>query len=170
MASAAFREQVLRAPESVVKQLLLALCEDKDVEKIALARLNAMPKSSGASQGSGRKRKATDDLAICVQCESPFYKDDNRPKDCLYHPGESEVDWDSSAWVDHDENCHGEIDSDSMRKEHPEGFIWSCCDKTGEESAGCTRGYHESDPNKAWKEGSEVDSDEEDSEDSEDWE
>lgn len=66
MASPACREQVMRAPESLVKEVLLALCEDKDVEKTALERLDALTKSSGASRGLGRKRKATDDLAICA--------------------------------------------------------------------------------------------------------
>ncbi|CAG9984471.1 unnamed protein product [Clonostachys byssicola] len=198
MASQTCREQVMCAPESLVKAVLLALCEDKNVEKIALARLDALTKSSGALQGPARKRKATNDLAVCAQCDKPFYKDDNQPKDCLYHPGsyrihllllsslnpwkvctlwiwltragESEVDRGHHVWDDHDEDCHGEIDSDYMRKEHPEGYIWSCCDKNGKESAGCTRGYHESDPAKAWKEASEIDTDEEDSEeDSEDY-
>ncbi|VUC29746.1 unnamed protein product [Clonostachys rosea] len=166
MASTDCREQVMRAPEDVVKEILLALCEDKGVEKTVLTRLAAGTKSSSGSQGPARnKRKATDDLAVCVQCKSPFYKDDNQSKDC-----ESEIDWDSSAWVDNDATYYTDVNCDCGRKEYPEGFIWSCCDMTSKESAGCTRGCHESDPTKAFKEGSKADSDEEDSEDYEDWE
>jgi hypothetical protein len=42
-----------------------------------------------------------------------------------------EVDFDSGFWADHDEDCHGSIDTDEMRKEFPDGFIWDCCDKHG---------------------------------------
>ncbi|CAI6025970.1 unnamed protein product [Clonostachys chloroleuca] len=153
----------MRAPGSLVKEALLALCEDNEVEKTALARLDALTKSSGALQGLGRKRKAIDDLAVCAQCDKPFYKDNNQPRDC-----ESEVDRGHHVWDDHDDDCHGEIDSDYMREEHPEGYIWSCCDKNGKEPADFTRGHHESDPAKAWKEASQVDSDEDFSEGYED--
>lgn len=55
--------------------------------------------------------------------------------------GELEPDYDDDAWPDHDEDCHGPIDTDENRMEFPEGFIWSCCDKQGHRS-GCTRGRH----------------------------
>ncbi len=54
--------------------------------------------------------------------------------------GELEVDDD--AWPDHDENVHGTIDTDAMRKTYPENFIWSCCDLDGTVD-GCQTGRHE---------------------------
>lgn len=73
-------------------------------------------------------------------------KSDKDPKsdvcDCVYHSGEMEVDDDSYVWADHDERCHGTIDSDFCRKEYPAGFTWTCCDQTGDVE-GCTMGRHE---------------------------
>jgi hypothetical protein len=42
-------------------------------------------------------------------------------------------DYEGDFWTDHDENCHGVIDTDDMREEYPEGFIWTCCEKSGDE-------------------------------------
>ena len=50
----------------------------------------------------------------------------------MHHPGQLEVDWDGDYWADHDEDCHGRsIDTKSNRREHPEGFVWSCCGEVG---------------------------------------
>lgn len=64
--------------------------------------------------------------------------------------GELEVDYDSPAWADWDENCHGTIDTEEMQEEYPDGFTWNCCDKTGSEP-GCTAGRHEAHPNRSKK-------------------
>ena len=56
-----------------------------------------------------------------------------------HHTGDLEVDYEGDFWADHDEDCHGKIDTNSMRREYPEGFKWTCCEKTGDES-GCTLG------------------------------
>ncbi len=37
-----------------------------------------------------------------------------------------------------------------MREEHPEGFLWTCCDQAGDE-AGCKAGRHEANPEKSKK-------------------
>jgi hypothetical protein len=55
--------------------------------------------------------------------------------------GESNVDWESDFWADHDEDCHGTIDTDEMREAFPGGFVWDCCQRTGEKT-GCKRGPH----------------------------
>lgn len=52
-----------------------------------------------------------------------------------YHEGELEVDWD--YWADHDEDCHGTIDTKTNRREHPDGFRWNCCDEVGTYARGC---------------------------------
>lgn len=50
------------------------------------------------------------------------------------------MDWDGDFWADHDEKCHGPIDL-TRKDELPEGFVWSCCDGTGDDD-GCERGRH----------------------------
>jgi hypothetical protein len=55
--------------------------------------------------------------------------------------GEDEVNWDSDFWADHDEDCHGTIDTEENREEFPEGFIWSCCEKDMSDP-GCQIGRH----------------------------
>jgi len=57
----------------------------------------------------------------------------------MHHPGDLEVDWEGDHWADHDEDCHGPIDTNSNRREYAEGFIWSCCGKLGG-SCGCEKG------------------------------
>lgn len=55
-----------------------------------------------------------------------------------HHPGKLEVDRESDYWADHDEDCHGPIDTNENRREFPDGFRWSCCNKLGDED-GCVR-------------------------------
>ncbi len=55
------------------------------------------------------------------------------------HPGDTEPDYD--MFVDHDEDCHGTIDSAEMREEFPENFKYTCCDQDGL-SEGCKTGRH----------------------------
>lgn len=64
-----------------------------------------------------------------------------------------EPDYEGDFWADHDENCHGTIDSDWARKEYPQGFIWTCCDELGDEDEdeGCETGPHEPDLRKRVK-------------------
>lgn len=66
--------------------------------------------------------------------------------------GELEVDHEGDFWADHDEDCHGTIDTAEMRVEYPEGFIWDCCDELGD-SEGCTVGKHEADPGRSQRGG-----------------
>lgn len=54
-----------------------------------------------------------------------------------------EPDWDSDIWADNDEDCHGPVDTPENQHDHPEGFIWTCCDKLGDEP-GCRIGFHKS--------------------------
>jgi hypothetical protein len=64
--------------------------------------------------------------------------------------GDLEVDWAGDSWADHDENCHGPIDTPEMREEFPDGFIWNCCDETGE-AEGCKKARHRPDRTKRIK-------------------
>ncbi|KAF3810316.1 hypothetical protein GCG54_00000360 [Colletotrichum gloeosporioides] len=83
-------------------------------------------------------------LAICVECREAFDPNTSGPRDCFYHPGYLEVDDEGDFWADHDEDCHGKIDTDEMREAFPDGFRWDCCGQTGD-AEGCHRGSHRSD-------------------------
>ncbi|KAM0238129.1 hypothetical protein ACHAPO_004007 [Fusarium lateritium] len=132
-------EDLLKAPEHQVRAILRALCYDKDIRDRALGHFGDL---LAIDTPNTKKRKADDELCICVQCDDAFFKNDN---------GELEADYDAHVWDDHDEDCHGTIDSEEMRKAHPEGFIWTCCNKGGLE-AGCKLGKHEADPLKSRRE------------------
>jgi hypothetical protein len=83
-------------------------------------------------------------LNILVHINSiKMSSDDEKPRKrnrCYHHPGNLDVDWDSEIWDDHDEDCHGKLDSNRLRREFPEGYIWSCCGESGGETKGCTEG------------------------------
>jgi hypothetical protein len=55
--------------------------------------------------------------------------------------GEKEVDWDGDFWADHDENCHGQIDSFVDDPDYADGFSWSCCNEPGD-NEGCKSTKH----------------------------
>ena len=175
-------DQMLEAPQEVLRSILSVVCDDENVRKKALAHYHVV-QASGAwdNPPSFYKRKAQEELHICIRCDEPFSKAENVFGDCFYHPGEllqysfrqhshsvagdMEPDYDSHVWADHDERCHGTIDSDFCRKEYPDGFIWDCCEQTGS-AVGCKEGEHKADPRTSKKGREEVSEDE--SDDSED--
>lgn len=65
--------------------------------------------------------------------------------DCVYHDGYLNVDDEEDQWADHDEDCHGTIDSMELRKEYPEKYVWDCCDDIGN-VPGCKRNWHQQGP------------------------
>ncbi|KAF5023118.1 hypothetical protein F66182_4813 [Fusarium sp. NRRL 66182] len=137
------KEMVHLAPEHHLRAILQALCDDPAVRARALNHYNALKAADNPT--TGLKRKAVTDLFVYVQCDRVFTREDNTEQSCLYHPGDLDVDDSNDFWADHDENCHGEIDTPEMREEMPDGFAWSCCGKLGG-SKGCTKGKHEFDP------------------------
>ncbi|CAN9188491.1 unnamed protein product [Alternaria alternata] len=84
---------------------------------------------------------------ICIQCDKEYDVLQNHKRSCEWHDGSQEVDWDGDFWADHDERCHGTIDTEEMRKEYPGGFLWDCCDKPGDAS-GCKSSRHRPDRTK----------------------
>lgn len=57
--------------------------------------------------------------------------------------GDLEADYE--RFVDWDEDVHGPMDSQENRRQYPENFVWSCCEKDGLVE-GCTTGTHISNP------------------------
>ncbi|KAI3319157.1 hypothetical protein HD806DRAFT_510167 [Xylariaceae sp. AK1471] len=139
-------QRLVNMPEAQAKAILLVLCSDDSMlEKRASKLLDRMETLEGhvtaGNHQTGTKRKAQSVIKVCIQCQEPFYEEDNGDKACKYHDGELEVDHQGDVWADHDERCHGTIDTDENRIEFPEGFVWNCCDKVGYRG-GCTRGRH----------------------------
>ncbi|KAF2622643.1 hypothetical protein BU25DRAFT_351820 [Macroventuria anomochaeta] len=96
------------------------------------------------------KRKSTysrQRFEHCVQCEKEYDVTQNGPRSCQWHDGDDEVDEEQDFWADHDEDCHGEIDTPEMRKLFPEGFRWTCCNKLGNDK-GCKITPHRPDRSK----------------------
>lgn len=61
------QDRILSAPAHHVKATLAFLCKDSEVEKLTLARLDALAKmEKAAAEAPGNKRKATEELAVCV--------------------------------------------------------------------------------------------------------
>ena len=86
----------------------------------------ALGSADGCKKGSG------DGIAeLYATSPEPELDEEDR-----LHPGKLEVDYD--GWPDHDERCHGPIDTKANRREHPDGFVWSCCGAQGTFAEGCT--------------------------------
>ncbi|KAJ5025211.1 hypothetical protein J3E72DRAFT_386423 [Bipolaris maydis] len=83
---------------------------------------------------------------ICEQCNKEYDVLHNEKKSCEWHSGDLEPDYENDFWADHDEDCHGIIDTPEMREDYPEGFMWTCCNKLGD-APGCKQTRHH--PNRA---------------------
>lgn len=78
----------------------------------------------------------------CSEADASDSEDEEDGHDCYYHSGYLEVNYEDECWDDHDENIHGRIDSDELRREHPYNYIWDCCNQKGD-AEGCKSGRHE---------------------------
>ncbi|OAA81751.1 NACHT and WD domain protein [Akanthomyces lecanii RCEF 1005] len=48
-------------------------------------------------------------------------------------------------WADHDERCHGPIDTEEHKRIYPEAFDWDCCEEA-RNSSGCELAQHRTEP------------------------
>ncbi|KAK1749908.1 hypothetical protein QBC47DRAFT_395204 [Echria macrotheca] len=142
-------EKLKAAEDWKARKILIALCADAEISNKAAKYLDDMNRRSNTLETlhPKRKRSPSPELSICVQCEKVYSKAANTEMLCQYHNGELEPDYGSRVWADHDQRCHGTINSDYCRKEYPDGFTWTCCDQTGTGN-GCRLSRHQSDPSK----------------------
>ncbi|CAL8583818.1 hypothetical protein XPA_009435 [Xanthoria parietina] len=130
----------------VIRKILLVLAEaillvPRDgswTKPTSASNSSSKNEAAAAAEGArntaqGRKRLRPR-YATCRNCEEEFDVTQNGSEDCVYHPEETEVDYDAATWVDHDEDCHGTIDSEEMRREFPEAFIYPCCENIHDSS------------------------------------
>ncbi|OHE92918.1 hypothetical protein CORC01_11785, partial [Colletotrichum orchidophilum] len=155
-----------QAPAPVARAILVALCDDRRVRAQALRQLERLLRfeadvrgeedpvkspSSISSPSNPKKRKATGEPKICVQCDGIFTADENIFGSCWYHSGQLEL-WDETQipptmW---DDVPSDELDTDSNRAEYPAAFRWCCCQRLGDRP-GCVRGQHEANPDRSKK-------------------
>ncbi|KAG2145352.1 uncharacterized protein EDB93DRAFT_1151899 [Suillus bovinus] len=89
---------------------------------------------------NGKKRKAVPRWDVCANCKEEYDISGERDdEECCYHSGHLNVD--EEFFADHDEDCHGPMDTEENRADFPEGFIWTCCDENAL-SEGCETGQH----------------------------
>lgn len=54
--------------------------------------------------------------------------------------GRLKVDYDADIWIDWDDS-QGPEDTVYNQEEYPTGFMWTCCEKSGDEEP-CEKGRH----------------------------
>ncbi|KXJ87504.1 hypothetical protein Micbo1qcDRAFT_197820 [Microdochium bolleyi] len=112
------------------------------------------PQQRQATAGVKRKMPTTHDESgdsnmmetgaeLCIECGSTFDAELNSSQACQFHKenARTEPDLKGDFWADHDEDLHGRIDSEELREEYPDGYLWTCCAETGSHP-GCQRGPH----------------------------
>ncbi|KAJ0107451.1 hypothetical protein J7T55_007640 [Diaporthe amygdali] len=128
-----------------LRAVVLALCKDTAVTSQIVGHIKKLRAAKAYAPKPGEKRKASDQAFICVRCGETFSEKANNSKACTYHYGKWEMevcdDEENDFWADHDEDCHGLIDTKEMREEYPEGFTWDCCYQVGT-APGCTKGHY----------------------------
>jgi len=120
-------------PELRLRQIIKKLVDEEPAfERALLDELVAVKK---------RTHEAMSRWGICDNCEEEFDVSELRyEEECTYHTGGLEVDVDQFA--DHDERCHGPMDTEENRRSFPQGFYWNCCEGQGADHPGCEVGQH----------------------------
>ncbi|EAT82605.1 hypothetical protein HBH56_112270 [Parastagonospora nodorum] len=125
-----------------LRTVLRAICtENTAAFKLACDHLLVVQGADGDTDTKRKRDERLQRFEICEQCQEEYDVLDNPDDACVWHPGETEPDFEGDFWADHDEDCHGEIDSEWARKEYPEGFVYSCCDAKANEE-GCQMDAH----------------------------
>ncbi|KAF9468177.1 hypothetical protein BDZ94DRAFT_1247374 [Collybia nuda] len=131
---AQLHDAISTVSEGRLRQILKSLVETIPAVEIALM-----------GELVARKRKTREVVPrweTCANCDQDFDVHEEREDDeCIFHPGDLEVD--EGSFADWDEDCHGPKDTSSNRRDYPENFQWTCCDKDGL-SEGCVQGEHKS--------------------------
>jgi hypothetical protein len=79
-------DDLLNGPHNQIRAVLRALCQDTGTRSRTLSYLEDLQAIDEPS--SSRKRKADDELCICVQCDEAFHKSDIADNTaCRYHWG-----------------------------------------------------------------------------------
>ncbi|KAG2348062.1 hypothetical protein BDR05DRAFT_996358 [Suillus weaverae] len=67
---------------------------------------------------SGKKRKAVPRWDVCANCKEEYdISGERNDEECCYHSGD--LDADEEYFADHDEDCHGPMDTEENRAQFP---------------------------------------------------
>ena len=78
---------ITSCPDEVARTVLIALCDDKIIRMKAISYINKLQRPATGTAGTAGKRKASDELRICIQCQEPFTDAENSSKACRWHDG-----------------------------------------------------------------------------------
>ncbi|KAF8879310.1 hypothetical protein CPB84DRAFT_1852126 [Gymnopilus junonius] len=126
------QKAIATVSESRLRELLSILVESEITIEAALTRELVTLK------------RGTQDIVprweMCANCEEEYdtntFREDG---ECIFHRGRLFPQ--EEGFEDWDEYVHGPMDTLENRKEFPENFHWTCCDKNGT-SEGCVKGQH----------------------------
>ncbi|KAJ2891525.1 hypothetical protein MKZ38_000234 [Zalerion maritima] len=112
-------------------------------------RHGAMAGGAGASPKTSSPRRPTArenaQRYICGMCEQVFTNQTNSSHSCRYHHGSLELDMGAPTWGDWHPDSDGCRDTPDNRSLFPDGFRWTCCNRSGSRG-GCQRTSHCVDP------------------------
>ncbi|KAI9060985.1 hypothetical protein FKP32DRAFT_960351 [Trametes sanguinea] len=131
---------IATVPEERVREAFAALV---DALPTVTERVFQMLVANRAEDGREEQQAGHSRSVECTKCGEEYDTGTPRqPRECRYHKGRLEVNY--AAFVDWDEDVHGEMDTAQNREEYPENFRWTCCRRDGTR-AGCVHGEHEPD-------------------------
>ncbi|OJT04833.1 hypothetical protein TRAPUB_4405 [Trametes pubescens] len=144
---------IASAPEDRVREAFAALVDSIPAitERVfgmlvAVPALPVAPWNAAPAANPGARARAEPMISrwrICENCEEEYDAGTvRRATECSYHEGELEPSEDDDSWIEWDENVHGPMDTEENRRQYPDQFTWSCCDRDGTQP-GCVEGEHE---------------------------
>lgn len=78
---------VQEASEAELRAAVLAVCEDTSVMLRIVGHIQKLRDAQSKVSDTGEKRKATEQIFICVRCGEAFSEEANHSKACTYHHG-----------------------------------------------------------------------------------
>ncbi|OCL10693.1 hypothetical protein AOQ84DRAFT_288722 [Glonium stellatum] len=153
-------ELVLKALDAAnigrLRTTIEKICEQSDVALdlfcnellVTQSDLDKHNKDSNGSENSinvtSSKRKREEYVGVryatCEQCDEEFDATENGEESCQWHGGDLVIDEEHDIWFEW-EPYQGERNTDENRKDCPEAFIWTCCERRGD-GAPCETGKH----------------------------
>lgn len=77
---------VQEASEAELRAAVFAVCEDTSVMLRIVGHIQKL-RDAQSNSDTGEKRKAMEQIFICVRCEEAFSEEANHSKACTYHHG-----------------------------------------------------------------------------------
>ncbi|KAK8192840.1 uncharacterized protein BKA78DRAFT_367860 [Phyllosticta capitalensis] len=138
--SKALIKAIGRADLDRLRTVLHHICQNSEEANESVEEDLLMTDLNVGKSGRMKVKRQFSRYEECLRCRSEFDVTENDDLACTYHYGSLDV-WDD-FWADHDEDVHGTIDTDKMRENFPDGFVYSCCGESANAN-GCVYGRHE---------------------------